>query len=260
MLVGSHLRQQYGSVRGVAYGAGLYTPALNIIAWRDAGREKNRFTGGAVDADAAVPFGYLPPDVYLLPLRSGGISASTLNGAGTLVGAGASGVNGASALTGSGDLSATGQLISSAVAVLLGSGTISNADARAYLLAAATLAGSGSLAAAQTALGVALAALSGSGDLSDTLSARGTLSAAISVASGETLTAGSVAAAVWDTPQGRFLYAVAHNRVVTDPAAGTYTVYDADDVTVLYTADLWEDAAGTVAYSGAGAQRRDRLA
>jgi len=28
---------------------------------------------------------------------------------------------------------------------------------------------------------------------------------------------------------------------------------------VLYVADLWEDAAGTVAYSGTGAQRRDRL-
>ena len=65
---------------------------------------------------------------------------------------------------------------------------------------------------------------------------------------------------MWDSPQGRFLYAVGHNKVITDPAAGTYTVYDTDDTTVLYVADLWEDAAGTVAYSGTGAQRRDRLA
>ena len=39
----------------------------------------------------------------------------------------------------------------------------------------------------------------------------------------------------------------------------TYTVYAADDTTVLFTADLWQDADGTVPYAGAGADRRDRL-
>ena len=69
----------------------------------------------------------------------------------------------------------------------------------------------------------------------------------------------SLASAVWTASEGAFLYAVAHNRVVTDPVAGTFTVYDTDDTTVLYTADLWADASGTTPYSGSGAERRDRL-
>lgn len=46
---------------------------------------------------------------------------------------------------------------------------------------------------------------------------------------------------------------------MTDPAAGTFTVYDDDDVTVLLTGDLWQDADATTAYAGSGAERRDRL-
>jgi hypothetical protein len=49
------------------------------------------------------------------------------------------------------------------------------------------------------------------------------------------------------------------NRTVTDPAAGTFAVFDDADSAPLLSADLWEDAAGTVPYSGNGAQRRDRL-
>lgn len=258
MLVGSHLRVQYANVRGTALGTGLYTNVLNFIPWRDAGREKNRFTGGAMSLNAAVPFGYLPPDVYLLPLRAGGMSSSQLLGLGGLSGAAAGGRNGEATLSGSGDLSATGQLIVSAVATLVGSGAIDNADCKAYLNAAATLAGDGNLTGAAIALGFAAAELAGSAGANVTLRAEGELGAAITVA-GEGLTAASVASAVWETPQGRFLYAIGHNRVVTDPAAGTYTVYDTDDTTVLYTADLWEDADGTVPYTGTGAQRRDRL-
>lgn len=52
---------------------------------------------------------------------------------------------------------------------------------------------------------------------------------------------------------------VARNRMVTDPSTGTLTVYDDDDITPLFTADIWDDAAGTTPYSGAGAEARDRL-
>ena len=259
MLVGSHLRVQFANVRGTAYGTGLFTPALQYHAWRDAGREKNRFTGGAMAVNAAAPFGYLAPYMWLMPLRSGGISASTLRGEGLLSAPLIGGRNGVATLTGGGELSATGQLIVSAAATLTGSGDIDNADVKAYLNAAATLAGGGDLSGAARAIGHAFAELSGGGTLTVTPRADGELGATITVA-GEGLTAASVATAVWDSPQGRFLYAVGHNKVITDPAAGTYTVYDTDDTTVLYTADLWEDAAGTVAYSGTGAQRRDRLA
>ena len=51
----------------------------------------------------------------------------------------------------------------------------------------------------------------------------------------------------------------ARNRTVTDPNAGTFTIYDDDDTTVLLTGPLWEDAAATQQYRGQGAERRDRL-
>jgi hypothetical protein len=60
--------------------------------------------------------------------------------------------------------------------------------------------------------------------------------------------------------QAAFLYALAHNKVITDPVEGTFTVYDTDDTTVLYVADLWQDAAGTTPYSGSGSERRDQMA
>lgn len=52
---------------------------------------------------------------------------------------------------------------------------------------------------------------------------------------------------------------IARNRMVTDPATGKITVYADDDTTPLLSADLWDDAAGTTPYTGAGAEARDRL-
>lgn len=80
----------------------------------------------------------------------------------------------------------------------------------------------------------------------------------------------SIAAEVWTTSKLtgtdgtmgfalRVMEAVLRNRVVTNPALGTYTVYDDNNNPLLYGL-LWEDAAGTTPYSGAGAERRDRLA
>jgi hypothetical protein len=84
-------------------------------------------------------------------------------------------------------------------------------------------------------------------------------------------TADDVAQAVWGSAttinavEGtmavalRMVEALLRNRMVTDPATGVVTVYDENDV-ALATADLWEDAAGTAAYDGNGAERRDRFA
>jgi hypothetical protein len=57
----------------------------------------------------------------------------------------------------------------------------------------------------------------------------------------------------------QFLFALSHHKVITDPVAGTYKVYDVDETTVLYSASLWQDAAGTIPYAGAGAERRNRM-
>lgn len=252
MLVGAGVRVYHGPVR--AYGAAL-AAAVDRGTIKPGGRRNA--TGGKY----GIPSTYRHPGAWVWPQKPGTLGSSLrATGTSDLTGSGAQGVNGEALLAGLSDVSATGQLIVSAVAAIIGSGDISNAEARAFLLAAATLAGSGDLVAALDALGAAAAAIEGSSTLSETLRASGTMAATIDVAATETLTAAGVASAVWDTPQARFLYAVGHNRVVTDPVAGTFTVYDVDDSTILYTADLWEDADGTVAYTGTGAQRRDRLA
>lgn len=253
MLIGSGVRVYHGPVR--AYGAAL---AASI----DRGTIKPgglRNLLAATDQKYGIPTTYRHPGAWVMPQKPGTLgSHRRAAGAGTLASGIAGGRNGEAALSGSGSVSATAQLIVSAVAALSGSGVITNADAKAYLNAAATLAGEGSLSAAAVAIGHAAAALAGTGSMNVTPRADGEMSANISNAA-EGLTAASVANAVWDTPQGRFLYAIGHNKVITDPAAGTYTVYDTDDTTILYTADLWEDADGTVAYTGTGAQRRDRM-
>ena len=70
---------------------------------------------------------------------------------------------------------------------------------------------------------------------------------------------------MWNTASGdtttgdalTFLHALGHNKIVTDPTAGTFTVYDTDGTTILYVADLWQDATGLTPYAGAGSERRD---
>lgn len=49
------------------------------------------------------------------------------------------------------------------------------------------------------------------------------------------------------------------NRTHTDPVTGVMTIYDDDDTTVLYTANIWENVAGTTAYSGTAINRKDRF-
>jgi len=52
---------------------------------------------------------------------------------------------------------------------------------------------------------------------------------------------------------------IVQNKTVTDPSTGIMTVYKPDGVTPLYTAQLYEDAAGVQPYRGQGAERRERL-
>jgi hypothetical protein len=57
----------------------------------------------------------------------------------------------------------------------------------------------------------------------------------------------------------RMLGILGRNKTITDPTTGTMTVYADDGTTVLFTAPLWEDVAGTQGYQGQGAERRDRF-
>lgn len=49
------------------------------------------------------------------------------------------------------------------------------------------------------------------------------------------------------------------NKLITDPGTGIATLYD-DAGVALLTANLFEDAAGSQAYRGQGAERRERFA
>ncbi len=49
------------------------------------------------------------------------------------------------------------------------------------------------------------------------------------------------------------------NRQELNPTTGTFTLYDDDGTTVLYTTNAWADAAGTTPYSGGALRRIDAL-
>jgi hypothetical protein len=52
---------------------------------------------------------------------------------------------------------------------------------------------------------------------------------------------------------------ILRNRTETDPVSGVMTVYDDDGITVLFTANIWENVAATTPYAGNAVNRRDRL-
>jgi hypothetical protein len=76
------------------------------------------------------------------------------------------------------------------------------------------------------------------------------------------LTAGDTLVAILECCQAQQISRIEkllRNKQITDPVAGTLTVYDDDGVTPLLTGALFEDAAGSLPYRGQGAERRERL-
>ena len=49
------------------------------------------------------------------------------------------------------------------------------------------------------------------------------------------------------------------NKFVTDPDTGILTIYDDDDIAILYQGNIFEDAAAGIPYKGDGLERRERL-
>lgn len=74
------------------------------------------------------------------------------------------------------------------------------------------------------------------------------------VASGLTGTVSNGTSATLD-----LILKILRNRQELNPATGTFTLYDDDGTTVLYTTSAWADAAGTVPYSGGALRRIDAL-
>lgn len=216
--------------------------------------------GGQV-AKSSFPNGQTPPvSWWLAPVGGGMASYGLLTGTGGTDAPNlAGGMNGEASITGTSDLTVTGQLIVSAAAALAGSGAIDTSNLIAILAAAASLAGVGTVdTATMTGTGHMTGSAAGVGTLTLTSYATGELGATITTQT--ELSPASLASAVWESAQGAFMYALAHNKVITDPSAGTMTVYDTDGTTVLYVADLKQDAAGTTPYAGSGAERREEFA
>jgi len=72
---------------------------------------------------------------------------------------------------------------------------------------------------------------------------------------------------VWNTDEGIDVInklsvqnKVLMNKTETDPVTGIMTVYADDDVTPLFTCNIWENVAATTPYGGNAVNRRDKLA
>lgn len=234
------------------------------------GANRGRFSGEAGWSQrAGQPDGYRPPYTNVIAIKDGAMSTYTIiRPSLTMNVAGAMGVNAEATIPVSITLSVTGQLVVSAVATISASLTM-NASAVGIVNAAANIPLSATVTALLKAKGNIAAELDQSLTVDATVRATGELAAEILPYT--ELSPEALAIAVWaaqrdaNTGTGthgealRLVHAILRNRTVTDPVAGTFTVYDDDDVTVLLSGDLWEDADGTSPYASAGAERRDRL-
>lgn len=61
------------------------------------------------------------------------------------------------------------------------------------------------------------------------------------------------------TAQAALILKILRNKTVTNPSTGVMTVYDDDGTTVLFTANIFQDASGTTPYDGNGINLKDRL-
>jgi hypothetical protein len=247
---------------------------------------------------AAKPRGYYPQGAYALPTKAGEMAA-WIEGGNTVTASMLLGKLMTAALTGSSDASGTAGLVIGMIANLTANGALT-ATAALRLNMLADLEANGAASGTMTGIASLLAALTGNGTAAgSTMTGIGFMEADITTAGGA-LTVGAIASAVWDealashtnpgstgealsaagsagdpwittlpgtysTAQaGGILYVIQQilkNKQITDPATGVMTVYADDGTTVLFQADVFNDAAGTEPYDGtAGINRRDGLA
>lgn len=132
-----------------------------------ASTRRNIFAGEAGMAGvASVPNGARHPMVWLMPIKTGGLtSGGSIVGSGGASASAQSGYNIEAALTGSGDIPNTVSigLIVSIAAALTASGGITNAQTQALASIVASITGSGSVAATAAGLARIAANIAGSG-------------------------------------------------------------------------------------------------
>jgi len=226
---------------------------------------------------------------------AGGLGADALlSGSGDVTNAaGALIVTAVAAIVGAGDLTAdiAGKL--EAAATLLGAGDLT-AALGAIADALATLSGTGTIAATPFATGTITADITVSGEALTTANVASAIWDALAASfntpgtMGNKLNSASAAGDPWTallpgsyapgeagyivgtnldaavstlstSAQAALILKILRNKTVTDPATGLMTVYDDDGVSVLFTANIFQDAGGTTPYDGNGINLRDRL-
>lgn len=175
-------------------------PAARHANYSRTGAMRNITAGEGIASElVSLPSGNRHPNCWMMPQKAGALAArNTLVGEGDISNADTWAVRLAeAAITGSGSLTAFGGLIVQLIAAITGSGTVTNADVKAFLAAIASLTGSGAISSAvMTGLGELLAAVTASGTAGgSTATGIGELDADI-VAYGE-LTPEGIRDAVW---------------------------------------------------------------
>ena len=165
----------------------------------------------------------------------------------------------AATLAGSGDLSAALGVIAWCTATLSGEGSLDDSNLTGLAHMAAEILSYGELTPEGLRDAVWKATAASFNDA-------GTMGAKLNSAASGGVDLNALADAVWDhadavavTNKLALLEKILRNKSVTDPATGEFVLYDDDGTTELFRVPLWEDAAGTQAYRGQGAERKERL-
>jgi hypothetical protein len=240
---------------------GSYSTAFTLYTWAQGG-----------------PLTTHTPD-EIITTQFGAVSAAgvTLTASASLIAGAASGASGATA---------AGATLTASAALLAGAaaGQVNAAAAGVTLTAASSLVvGSASGEGAGVAAGVVVAAaaslLAGSASGQQAAEAAGvTLVASSSLLRGSATGAAPGVcdpADVWahvlsngktaeqnlveNNAMLAIVTAILRNKRITDPVAGTQTIFADDGISVLLQGGLFEDAAGTQPYRGQGADRAERL-
>lgn len=247
--------------------SGAEPPYAWLMSIKGGGLAAFNGVGGAGDLAANLALG---KDLTASLTGSGAISAASLS----LIVAVASSLSGSSSLTasmrgavqlaadlaGQGDISAALGLIAWCAADLSGAGSLDGSNLTGLASLAAELLSYGELTPEGLRDAVWKAAAASFNDT-------GTMGAKVNSAASGGVDLNALADAVWDHADAisvatklALLEKIARNKSVTDPTTGEFVLYDDNGTTELFRVPLWEDAAGTQAYRGQGAERKERLA
>lgn len=185
--------------------------------------------------------------------------ASALSGSSSLSASMRGAVQLAAELAGDGDISAALGLIAWCAVDLSGAGSLDGSNLTGLASLSAEILSYGELTPEGLRDAVWKAAAASFNDA-------GTMGAKLNSAASGGVDLNALADAVWDHADAvsvgtklALLEKILRNKSITDPATGEFVLYDDNGTTELFRVPLWEDVAGTQAYRGQGAERKERL-